>query len=145
MPKQLLRLPLRARLVVLIWVAALGGAALAALYVTQGLAVTARGGGVLAAGLLWLWWYLWRYQLHAWVQGDACGGGLLCFARGRLLRRTRMIPYHGIYTFTLYTTPLLRWAGCSFLICHTLAKPIYLPPFADEDLAPLLRWLREHP
>ncbi len=145
MPNQLLRLPHRARVVVLVWVAGLGGAALTTLYLTQGLIVSARGAAALVAGLLWLWWYLRRYCLHAWVQGDMGGGGLLCFARGRLLRRTRIIPYHGIYTVTLYTTPLLRWAGCSFVVCHTLGKPIYLPPFADADLAPLLHWLREHP
>ncbi len=145
MQRLTLTLPRRARLVILCWAVLLGGAVLLLSLLTRGVMLGMLGWAGFAGVLGWLWWYSGHYQLHVWVQGAADGSGQLCFAKGRLLARTRILPYHGIYTYTLYTTPLLRAAHCSILVCHTLGKPIYLPPFAADDLAPLLHWLAQRP
>lgn len=145
MPNLTLRLARRVRFIILCWAMLLGGVVMLLLLLTRGVMPGALGWAIFAGVLGWLWWYTGRYQLQVWVQGAADGSGQLCFAKGHLLARRRILPYHGIYTYTLYTTPLLRLAHCSILICHTLGKPIYLPPFADDDLAPLLHWLAQRP
>ncbi len=137
---QILKIPTRGRLILLCWAGA-GGAGLLGLFFLYSAFLLRLGGVVLAAALVWLWWYSARYRILLSALPSAQGAPLLTLSRGRLLRKEYHIPCRAIYSYGSYTTPLLRRAGCCVFVCHTARHSFFFPPFAQQDLAPLLAYL----